>query len=204
MRTLIAMLAAIMLAACATPASFEYTHKGEGVSGIDYRGRKVAAVVVGTGVNQAMRIEAENTLAGELSARGMQGVAGHSIVPMATTEPMTRERAAALLQRAGVEGVVVLKLVDTDKKTVSTQWASSDFQRTLNASNYFGPIGKEGETYDRKVTTITIETTLFSLDPFKALWIGQSQSVDPAKVKAFIPQFAGSVAEQLRREGLVK
>jgi hypothetical protein len=204
MRNLIAILATIVLAACATPAAFEYTHKGEDVSRIDYKGRKVAAVVVGTGVNQSMRVDAENILAKELSARGMQGVAGHSIVPMATLEPMTRERAAALLKQAGVAGVVVLKLVDTKKKTVSTQWASTDFQRSLNAYNYFGPIGKEGDTYDRSITTITIETTLFSLDPFKLLWAGQSVSVDPAKVKAFIPQFAGNVAEQLRREGLVK
>ena len=204
MRTFIAALAAIVLAACATPATFEYTHKGEDVGRIDFKGRKVAAVVIGVGVNQTMRVDAENVLAKELSARGMQGVAGHSIVPMATLEPMTRERAIGLLQQAGVAGVVVLKLVDTEKKTVSTQWASTGFQKSMNNYNYFGPIGKEGDSYDRPVTTITIETTLFNLEPYTLLWAGQSASVDPAKVSAFIPQFAGSVADQLRREGLVK
>ncbi|MBE0626188.1 MAG: hypothetical protein IH606_15380 [Burkholderiales bacterium] len=204
MRVFIATLAASVLAACATPASFEYTHKGEDVGRIDYQGRKVAAVVTGAGVNQSMRVDAENVLARELSARGMQGVAGHSVVPMSTLEPMTRERAIGLLRQAGVAGVVVLKLVDTEKKTVSTQWASTDYRKSVNNYNYFGPIGKEGDSYDRKITTITIETTLYNLDPYTVLWAGQSQSVDPAKVGAFIPQFARSVGDELRRVGLVK
>jgi hypothetical protein len=204
MRALITTLAAIVLAACATPATFEYTHKGQDVGQIDFKGRKVAAVVIGTGVNQTMRVDAENILARELSARGMQGVAGHSIVPMSTETPMTRERAIEMLKQAGVAGVVVLKLVDTKKKTVSTEWASTAFQRSLTNYNYYGPIGKEGDTYDRNITTITIETTLFSLEPYMLLWAGQSESVDPAKVDAFIPSFARSVGEQLRREGLVK
>jgi len=204
MRTLIAALAAIVLAGCATPSTFEYTHKGEGVSQIDFKGRKVAAVVMGQGVNQALRVNAEDVLAKVLSERGMQGVASHSILPMATLEPMTRERAVGMLRQAGVAGAVVLKLVDTKKKTVSTQWASSDFRRSVNNYNYFGPIGKEGDTYDRNITTITIETTLFGLEPFETLWAGQSQSVDPAKVSAFIPQFARSVGDELRRAGLVK
>jgi len=90
MKTRIAALAAIVLAACATATTFDHTHKGEGVGRIDYKGRKVAAVVHGVGVTASRRTNAENALAQELSARGMVGVPGHSIVPMATREPMTR------------------------------------------------------------------------------------------------------------------
>ena len=204
MRNLIAALAALVLAACATPTTFEHTQKAANAGRIDFKGRKVAAVVTGAGVNQTRRVDAENALARELSARGMQGVAAHTILPMATTAPMTRERAVALLQQAGVAGAVVLKLVDTEKKTVKTEWASGDFQGALARENYYGPIGLEGDGYGRRITTITIETTLFSLEPYALLWAGQSRSVDPAKIDAFIPQFAGSVADQLRQEGLVK
>jgi hypothetical protein len=204
MRSRIVALAAIALTACATTTSFDHTYKGQDVGQIDYKGRKVAAVVIGAGVTASKRIAAENAVARELGARGMQGVAGHTIVPLATTEPMTRERAIAMLKQAGAAGVVVLKLVDSDKKTVQTQWASTEYQQSLVRYNYFGPIGYEGDTYDRRITTITIETTLYSLEPFKLLWAGQSTSVDPAKVDAFIPQFAGEIAGELRREGLVK
>jgi hypothetical protein len=204
MRSRIAALAAIVLTACATATTFENTHKGQDIGQIDFKGRKVAAVVIGTGVTQQRQTDAEAVLARELSARGMAGVAGHSIVPVATTTPMTRERAIAMLQQAGVAGMVVLKLVDTAKKTSKTQWADTEFQQSLVRYNYFGPIGYEGNTYDRSITTITIETTLYSLEPFKLLWAGQSESVDPAKVDSFIPQFARDVAGELRREGLVK
>jgi hypothetical protein len=204
MRSRIVALAAIALTACATTTSFDHTYKGQDVGQIDYKGRKVAAVVIGVSVTESRRISAENAVAKELTARGMQGVPGHTIVPLSSTEPMTRERAIAMLQQAGAAGVVVLKLVDSEKKTVQTKWANTDYQTSLVNYNYFSPIGNEGDTYDRRITTITIETTLYSLEPFKLLWAGQSASVDPAKVDAFIPQFAGDVAGELRREGLVK
>jgi len=205
MRSRIAALAVIVLAGCATATTFEYTHKGKGVGQIDYKGRKVAAVVTGVGVTESGRINAENVLAKELTARGMEGVAGHAIVPVRMRTPMAGGRAVALLQQAGVAGVVALRLVDTERKTAKTEWASAEMHTSVAKSDYyFFPIGFEGDTYDRPVTTITIETTLFNLEPFALLWAGQSESVNPANVDAFIPRFARSVAEELRREGLIK
>lgn len=205
MRSRIAALAAIALAACATATTFEYTHKSQGIGQIDYKGRKVAAVVTGMGVTESWRINAENVLAKELTARGMQGVASHTIVPIGARTPATRERAIVLLQQAGVAGMVALKLVDTERKTARTEWASTEMQTWVAKSDlYFFPVGFEGDTYDRRTTTITIETTLFNLEPFALLWAGQSESVNPAKVDTFIPQFARSVADELRREGVVK
>ena len=205
MRPRIAALAAIVLAACAMATTFEYTHKGRDVGQINYKGRKVAAVVTGVGVTESRRINAENVLAKELTARGMEGVAGHTIVPVRTLAPMTRERSVALLQQAGVAGVVALRLVETERKTARTEWASSEMQTSVAKSDlFFAPVGFEGDTYDRPTTTITVETTLFNLEPFALLWAGQSESVNPAKIDSFIPQFARSVAEELRREGLIK
>ncbi len=205
MRPRIAALAVIVLAACATATTFEYTHKGKDVGQIDYKGRKVAAVVTGVGMTETRRINAENVLAKELTARGMEGVAGHTIVPTRTLAQMTRERAIVLLQQADVAGMVVLRLVDTERKTAKTEWASSEMQTSVAKSDYFfAPVGFEGDTYDRRTSTITIETTLYSLDPFALLWAGQSESVNAANVDAFTPKFARSVADELRREGLIK
>ena len=205
MRSRIAALAVIVLAGCATATTFEYTHKGKGVGQIDYKGRKVAAVVTGVGVTESGRINAENALAKELTARGMEGVAGHAIVPVRMRTPMAGGRAVALLQQAGVAGVVALRLVDAERKTAKTEWASAEMHTSVAKSDYyFFPIGFEGDTYDRPVTTITIETTLFNLEPFALLWAGQSESVNAANVDAFTPKFARSVADELRREGLIK
>ncbi|MFA5912150.1 MAG: hypothetical protein WC830_01190 [Burkholderiales bacterium] len=201
----IAALAAVVLAACATATTFSYTHRGQNLGHIDYKGRKVAAVVTGVGVTESRRVNAENVLAKELTARGMEGVAGHSIVPSGTPTPITRERAIVLLRQADVAGVVALRLVDTERKTARTEWASTEMGTSVPQSDYnFFPIGLEGDTYDRRITTITIETTLFNLEPFALLWAGQSESVSPAKVDTFIPRFARSVAEELRREGLIE
>jgi len=97
-----------------------------------------------------------------------------------------------------------INLANTEKKTVKTEWASTEYQMGLARRDYFGPVGLEGDNYDRRIATVTLETTLSSLEPYALIWAGQSQSVNPAEVDAFIPQFARSVADELRREGLVK
>lgn len=204
MRTFVAFLAALMLGACAAPATFTHTQRGADVGQLNYQGRKVAAIVIGTGVTEARRVRAENVLAKTLTDRGMLGIAGHTIIPLANTAPMTRERAIVLLKQAGVAGVVLLQLVDTEKKTVQTQWASTEFQGSLMQRDMFGPTGLQGNTFDRNITTITIDTTLYRVDPVALLWSGQSESVNPGDVDAFIPRFAASIADELRREGLVK
>lgn len=58
MRTFFALLAVLALGACATPANFTHTHKGEDVGQLNYQGRKVAAIVIGTGVTEARRVQA--------------------------------------------------------------------------------------------------------------------------------------------------
>ena len=71
MKSRIAALTAIVLTACAAATTFENTHKGENIGQIDFKGRKVAAVVIGAGVTQQRQIDAETVLAKELTARGM-------------------------------------------------------------------------------------------------------------------------------------
>jgi len=62
----------------------------------------------------------------------------------------------------------------------------------------------QGNTFDRNITTITIDTALYRVDPVALLWSGQSESVNPGDIDAFIPRFASSIADELRREGLLK
>lgn len=204
MRTLIACLSALTLGACATPTNFTHTHKSEDLGQLNYQGRKVAAIVIGTGVTAARRVQAENVLAKSLSERGMQGVAGHTIIPLTSTAPMTRERAIVLLKQAGVAGVVLLQFINSERKTVKTEWASTGFQGSLMQRDMYGPTGMQGNTFDREITTITVDTTLYRIDPATLLWAGQSESVNPSDIDSFIPRLAENIAEELRREGLVK
>lgn len=200
MKTILAILAAAALvAACATSStSFVNTRKAPDAAPIDFAGKKVAAFALG--LTEPMRRSTEEALARELTARGVQGIPAYSIVP--STELRDREAAKAKLRQAGVEGVVLLRLIDTQKKKVHTEWASSEY-RTLPNYHTWGIAGAD-PGYDRSVTTLSVETLIYSLAQDKLLWSGQSETTDAANAERFVREHAGAIAAELRREGLIR
>jgi hypothetical protein len=188
-----------VLAACATSStSFVNTRKAPAAAPIDFTGKKVAAFALG--VTEPMRRSTEEALARELSARGVQGIPAYSIVP--STELRDREAAKAKLRQAGVEGVVLLRLIDTQKKKVHTEWATREYS-TLSHYYSWGIAGAD-PGYDRTLTTLSVETLIYSLAQDKLLWSGQSETTDAASAERFVREHAGAVAAELRREGLIK
>lgn len=200
MRTILATLAAAALtAACATSStSFVNTRKAPDAAPIDFAGKKVAAFALG--VTEPMRRSTEEPLARELSARGVQGIPAYSIVP--STELRDRDAAKSKLRQAGVEGVVLLRLIDTQKKKVHTEWATHEYS-TLSHYYTWGIAGAD-PGYDRTVTTLSVETLIYSLAQDKLLWSGQSETTDAANAERFVREHAGAVAAELRREGLIR
>lgn len=200
MRSILAALAAAALAAaCATSSTtFTSTRKSPDAAPVNFSGKKVAAFALG--VTEPMRRDTEDALAREISARGAQGVSGYSIVP--STELRDREAAKAKLRQAGVEGVVLLRLVDTQKKKVHTEWATHEYS---NLSHYYtwGIAGAD-PGYDRTVTTLSVETLIYSLAQDKLLWSGLSETTEAARAESFVREHAAAVAAELRREGLIR
>ncbi len=196
---LAALAAAALLAACATTSTtFVNTRKAPDAAPVSFTGKKVAAFALG--VTEPMRRDTEEALARELSARGAQGIPGYSIVP--STELRDREAAKAKLRQAGVEGVVLLRLVDTQKKKVHTEWASSEY-RTLPNYYTWGIAGAD-PGYDRTLTSLSVETLIYSLSQDRLLWSGLSETTDAAQAERFVREHAAAVAAELRREGLIR
>src|SRR5438105_1621846 len=72
----------------------------------------------------SLQMSAEEALAREISARGPVGVASYRIVPREDLKD--KDKAKGWLERAGVQGLVSMKIVDTDKQKVysSVVWSS--------------------------------------------------------------------------------
>jgi hypothetical protein len=200
MRTILAALAAAaMLGACATSStSFTNSRRPPDPAPINFAGKKVAAFALG--VTEPMLRDTEEALAREITARGAQGVPGYGIVP--STELRDREAAKAKLRQAGVEGVVPLRLVDTQNKKVHTEWATHEYS-TLSHYYTWGIAGAD-PGYDRTVTTLSVETLIYSLAHDRLLWSGLSETTDAAQAERFVREHAAAVAAELRREGLVR
>ena len=175
--------------------------KAPGAGPMDFAGRKVAGVLIVD--DDSLRISAEEALAREISARGPNGVPAYRIIPK--EELKKKDAARGWFERAGVQGLVILRPVQTDVEKVysSAMWVSGYYG---NAWDYWGygwgaayPLGKA-----REQRTITVETLLYDLSNGAPIWAGVSRTTDPKDVQSYMKRLASDVVKQLEKEGLVR
>ena len=177
------------------------TWKAPGAAPIDFSGRKVAAVLIVDDMN--IRVSAEEALVREITARGSIGVAAYRMVPK---EILTdKDAAKAWFEKSQIAGLVILKLVKTEKNKVysSAIWSSGYYGY---AWDYWGygwasvyPIGKA-----REERTLTIETLLYDLSKGTPIWAGVDRVTDPKDVQSYVKKLAADVVKELRKEKLVR
>jgi hypothetical protein len=191
---------ALTLALAAADIDFISTWRAPGSEPLDFAGRTVAAVLVTDDVQ--LRVSSEEALARELTARGSRGVPAYRIIPK--EELANPEKARAWFERAGVHGLVILRIVatDTTKGYSSAVWASGDY---TNAWDFWGtswasvyPLGKA-----REEKTLTVETLLYDLTKGAPIWAGVSRATDPADPQSYIEELTREVVKRLAKDGLV-
>jgi hypothetical protein len=180
---------------------FITTWKAPGAEMLNFAGRKVAAVLIIDDNN--LRVSAEEALAREVTARGSVGVPAYRIIPR--EELANKDAAKGWFERAGVQGLVVLRLVETEKQKVysSSLWVSGYYG---NAWDYWGygwgsvyPIGKA-----REQRIITVETLLYDLSKGTPIWAAVTRTTDPKDVQAYVKELAIDVIKRLEKDGLVR
>jgi hypothetical protein len=197
------------IAACAVAATFlafasndfVSTWKAPGATPLNFTGRKVAAVLILDDDN--VRVSAEEALAREVTARGSIGVPAYRIIPR--EELKNKDSAKGWFERAGVQGLVVLRLVrtETDKVYSSFVWSSGYYNY---AWDYWGngwasvyPIGKA-----REEKTFTMEVLLYDLSNGRPIWAGVTRTTNPKNVQTYVKGLAIDVVKQLEKDGLVR
>jgi len=187
--------------AAAASVDFISTWKAPGVGQVNFSGRKVAAVVITD--DDSLRVSAEEALAREITARGPQGLAAYRIIPR--EEVKKKDAAKGWFERAGVEGLIVLRIVKTETEKVysSAVWSSGYYG---NAWGYWDtgwatvyPIGS-----GRDETTITVETLLYDVSNGTPVWAGASRSTDPKNVQAYMKDLASELVKKLEKDGIIR
>jgi hypothetical protein len=200
MRSLLfVMIVGALLAAADN--EFVSTWKADGVTSINFTGRKVAAVVVTD--DDHLRVSGEEALANEISARGPIGVPAYRFIPR--EEVKKSDAAKGWFERAGVQALVIMRPVQTDVTKVysSAVWVSGyynyawDYWGTSWASVY--PIGG-----GRDQRTITVETLLYDLSKGTPLWAAVTRTTDPKDVQSYMKQLAADIVKRLQKDGLRK
>ena len=184
-------------------ASIEFlsTWKAPGAQPMDFTGRKVAAVLIADDMN--VRMSAEEALSRELTARGSSGVAAYRMVPKELLAD--KDAAKAWFEKSQIAGLVILKLVKTEKNKVysSAVWSSGYYGY---AWDYWGygwasvyPIGKA-----REERTLTIEVLLYDLSKGAPIWAAVTSTTDPKDPQSYVKELATEVVKRLEKDGLVR
>jgi hypothetical protein len=200
MRRSIMVLLGIALASISVHAGPKYTTtwRASEVGPGSFSGKKVAAVVISD--DESLRVSSEEALVRELAGRGVQGVAAYRIVPKEALRQA--DTARPFFERAGLEGVIVLRPVSLERQRTYTPetWASP-YYGTLWGYYGYG-WGSVSSGYVTNTTVLTVETLIFSIPRDRLIWAGVSETKHPETVQKVVADLVRSAAKELRKQGL--
>ncbi|NWG75431.1 MAG: hypothetical protein HXY24_12610 [Rubrivivax sp.] len=165
-------------------------------------GKKVAAFVVIPA--EEIREAREETLAAEMRARGIDCIAGHLILPGPLVRD--REKAKAFLKKAGVSGVVMLRLVGDEERTShspGTAWYSQPYYQGFHSYWGYGWSAVYIPEYTWTDRVIVLETLIYSIEEDALVWAGRSESTNPKDIQKFVKELVKEAGKELRKAGLV-
>ncbi len=187
--------------AMAGPTKFVSTWRNP-KGGLDFAGMKVAAFVITR--EPTMRMGPEESLAAELRSRGLDAVAGYTVLPMELGDD--QERAKEFLQKEGITGAIIMRVVDQAKtrRPKTTVYYSEGFYPSFYGYYQYGwsatyTIGKA-----KSDTVYWIETLVYSIELDRLLWVGESTTANPKNIRKFIKDLVDEAGKELRKAGLVK
>ena len=197
LRTLIFGVA-LFLSACGS-TTFTSTWKAPDAQRVDPTGKSIAALVIAHDKKQ--RRDAEVYLTHELTIRGAHGVSAYTLIGL---EYPDLDYARARFKEAGVEGVVIMRLVGHDQRVIVDP---GGFSGSVYGSfgSYYSSYGV-GVSYStgsvQTDTEVTIETLIYSLTQDKLLWAGTSRTSNPDGVQGLVTEVANAVAGEVAKQGV--
>jgi len=170
------------------------------VSGV---GKKVAALVFTQ--EKSSRYASETALARELTRRGAEGIPAYTVVPEELLKD--KDKAKVYFEKAGISGVVAMRVVGKDKEMTSTPstWSATPYYGSFWGGGYYGWGwgGMYDPGYIRTDTIVSVETLVYDLTHDKLIWAGQSNTTNPSKVDAFIRELVTAAAAEMKKAGLL-
>jgi len=204
MRTFLATTTMLVLAlAVASGAQPKFTAKWKAPEAPTPRlaGQKVVGLIVSE--DMALRMSAEEALARELTAKGVQGVPAYRVIP--AEEVRDKERAKGWFERSGAAAVVIMRLVNlaAEQKPSAVVWQSGTQYGSLWSYYPYAWGASFDITPSRTNVTVVVETLVFDVAADRLLWAGTSETTNPAGAQALVKGIVNEAAEQIRRDGLI-
>jgi hypothetical protein len=198
-RTVVSLAVIALVATGLVHAQIKSSWKAPDVGPMDFKGKKVAAVVITDDLS--IQTSGEEALARMLVGRGVTGVASYRMIPKEELRDPTK--AKGWFQRGNVAGVVVMRVLSSEKETVYTPtvWATATYSSFWN---YYGTSWTSVRSYKTsQATTVTIETLVYDVVNDKLVWAGVSQTKNPKNIQILVNELVNDVAAEMRTQGLI-
>jgi len=181
---------------------FTSTWKSPSAQAVQYSGKKVIGLVISDDLS--LRMSAEEALARQLIARGVQGVAAYRLIPR--EEIRDPERVKGWFERAGASGVVIMRLLDLSKETTPSAvlWQSGTYYNSLWSYYPYAWGASFAIVPGRTDIKVVVETLLFDVAAGRLLWAGTSESTNPEGAQTLVGDIVDAAADQMKKEGLIK
>jgi hypothetical protein len=189
------------LATLAAAIVFTATYKSIDAGAVSFAGKKVAALVISK--DDSLRMAGEESLARELSARGMQAVATYRMAPK--EELQSAETARPWFERANVEGIVALRPVTVESRQAYTAgtWVNPNYSTLWGYYGYgWGSVYVIGTV--PKQTRVTIETTIYSVSRNQLLWAAVTEATSSGDLREFVDELAKEMVKEMQEQGLAR
>jgi hypothetical protein len=168
---------------------------------------KVLIVAV-SGDERSRRIF-EDSFAREFRARGVEAVAGYSL--LSSGAALEKEAISRAIEGKGFDGVVISHHAGSDEETIyypgrtrTDAWGGGGPGRR----GYDGYYRRTWETvsdpgYTAKYTTVFIETNIYETANQELIWSGRSESYDPGSTVEIIDALSKEVIASMQKGGLL-
>jgi hypothetical protein len=166
-----------------------------------YRGSPVSDVfVIAVTKQKDLRRSFENKFVQQLKATGVRAVPSASEMPL--DQKIEKEAVLAIVEKLGVDSVLVTHLVSMTEKEVSTPSATSTQAGPddYHGGGYYESVQQAyhtsaGAQYNPTRVKVRLESKLYDVKTEKPIWSAQSKTIDP---QSTMEMFDAAIAAFIR------
>lgn len=212
--TISLLLFLVAVSACKTTATnFSQTYRNPGYEETAFK----RVLVVGVVQDAPGRKAFEGALAAAIAEEGGSATPSYAVLP--DDEKLSEDDLHAVIEREGIDGVLVTRLLSVDKETQSyippeqynnpqTRYYPGGWGYGYGYGGYYGFYGTTYAAvhepgYFETSTTLKLESNLYSVATNELVWTGQSKTIDPDSIEDARASVTAAVAKKLKAEQLI-
>lgn len=158
--------------------------------------KKIAVSVMSQ--DPMIRRTAEDTLVSRITRT--KAVPMYALISEADEKDPNKVKAR--LQEAGVDGVVVMRMIGSDQQTT---WVPGNYPQPYYGFNgYWGYAHPMAYSpgYLQTDTIVSMETNVYSLPDGKLVYAARSETFNPTSASSMVREIANAIAGDLKKRGL--